>query len=107
MEEDLIFTGTLYSGDNFIGLTSGPISALTITSSDFMFNHAPRYKFNIERVIFNEPATIVFWGNGDKTVVKAQDDEPFDKEKGLAMAIIKYMSGNKGSYNDLFREHCI
>lgn len=49
-------------------------------------------------VIFNEPATIVFWSDGTKTVVKTQNGEKFDKEKGLAMAIIKKSLGNKGSY---------
>ena len=42
----------------------------------------------IKNVIFNKPATIVFWEDGTKTVVKAID-EPFDEEKGLAMAIAK------------------
>lgn len=53
--------------------------------------------FEIERVIFNNPATIVFWKDGAKTVVKAVD-EPFDEEKGLAMAIVKKVYGNKGNY---------
>lgn len=55
----------------------------------------------IEKVIFNEPATIVFWSDGTKTVVKA-NDEPFDREKGLAMAIAKKAMGNRGNYfNDI------
>lgn len=41
-----------------------------------------------ERVIFNGPATIVLWSDGKKTVVKCHN-EPFDYEKGLAMAIVK------------------
>ena len=45
-------------------------------------------KPKIEKVIFNEPATIVLWSDGTKTVVKCQEEE-FDKEKGLAMAIAK------------------
>lgn len=60
----------------------------------------------IERVIFNAPATIVFWLDGSKTVVKAQNGEPFDKEKGLAMAICKKLSGNRGVYYDIFKEWC-
>ncbi len=60
----------------------------------------------IERVIFNAPATIVFWLDGSKTVVKAQNGEPFDKEKGLAMAICKKLSGNRGAYYDIFKEWC-
>ena len=51
----------------------------------------------IKNVIFNDPATIVFWSDNTKTVVKAQD-EPFDPEKGLAMAICKKALGNEGNY---------
>lgn len=52
----------------------------------------------IVKVIFNDPATIVLWSNGEKTVVKCGDGETFDPEKGLAMAIVKYVYGNKGNY---------
>ena len=61
-------------------------------------------KPEIEKVIFNNPATIVYWHDGTKTVVKAQDGEPFDKEKGLAMAFMKKVCGNKGNYNEIFKE---
>lgn len=53
---------------------------------------------SIKNVIFNNPATIVFWGDGTKTVVKTQDGEAFDPEKGITMAFFKKMHGNKGSY---------
>ena len=52
----------------------------------------------IKNVIFNDPATIVFWDDGTKTVVKCQDGDEFDPEKGLAMAIVKKTYGNNGSY---------
>lgn len=52
----------------------------------------------IKNVIHNEPATIVFWSDGTKTVVKCQDDDIYDPEKGLAMAICKKVFGNKGNY---------
>ena len=52
----------------------------------------------IKNVIFNDPATIVFWEDGTKTVVKCQDGDEFDPEKGLVMAIVKKAYGNKGSY---------
>lgn len=52
----------------------------------------------IKNVIFNDPATIVFWDDGTKTVVKCQDGDEFDPEKGLSMAIIKKAYGNKGNY---------
>lgn len=51
----------------------------------------------IKNVIFNEPATIVFWTDDTKTVVKCQN-ETYDPEKGLAMAIAKKALGNEHDY---------
>lgn len=48
----------------------------------------------IDRVIFNDPATIILWNDGSKTVVKRSDDDIWDSEKGLCMAIIKKLYGN-------------
>ena len=58
----------------------------------------------IKNVIFNEPATIVFWEDGSKTVVKCQDGDIYDSEKGLAMAISKKALGNHGNYCNEFKE---
>ena len=63
-----------------------------------------RDKFDIKDVIFNDPATIVLWADGTKTVVKAEN-EPFDPEKGLAMAISKRALGDKYSYYDTFKKY--
>ena len=58
----------------------------------------------IKNVIFNKPATIVFWADGTKTVVKCEHEE-FDPEKGLAMAIVKkVMADNHGYYNEIFKK---
>lgn len=57
----------------------------------------------IKDVIFNNPATIVIWADGTKTVVKAEN-EVFDPEKGLAMAISKKFFGNKGNYFNVFKK---
>lgn len=60
--------------------------------------------WGIKKVIFNDPATIVIWNDGSKTVVKASN-EPFDPEKGLAMAIAKKALGNKGNYYEIFKKY--
>ena len=52
----------------------------------------------IKKVIFNDPATIVFWNDGTKTVVKCQENDTFDHEKGLAMCIAKRFIGLKDFY---------
>ena len=60
-------------------------------------------KLSIKNVIFNPPATIVFWTDNTKTVVKC-DQEEYDPEKGLAMAISKKLLGeNKYEYYNVFR----
>ena len=60
-------------------------------------------KAAMNNVIFNDPATIVFWNDGTKTVVKVQN-EKFDPEKGLAMAIAKKYFGNNGNYYNKFKK---
>ena len=58
----------------------------------------------IKDVIFNEPATIILWADGTKTVVKCQEGEGYDPEKGMAMAISKKALGNKGNYCEVFKK---
>jgi hypothetical protein len=60
----------------------------------------------IKDVIFNDPATIVFWADGTKTVVKCQEGDEFDPEKGLTMAIAKKVYGNKGHYFETVKKWC-
>ena len=57
----------------------------------------------IKKVIFNDPATIVIWADRTKTIVKS-DNEQYDPEKGLAMAISKKALGNKGNYYETFKK---
>lgn len=64
-----------------------------------------RIAFGIKKVIFNKPATIVYWTDGTKTVVKCGEKEVFDPEKGLAMAFAKKALGNKGSYYNVFKKN--
>lgn len=78
-----------------------PISASELSSTITLMPFGHR---TIKKVIFNGPATIVFWGDGTKTVVKCQEGDTFDKELGLAMAICKKHFGNKGKYNDEFKK---
>ena len=59
----------------------------------------------IKNVKFNPPATIVFWTDNTKTVVKC-NGEDYDPEKGLAMCICKKMLGNRGNYYEVFKKYC-
>lgn len=61
-------------------------------------------KRDIKRVIFNDNATIVIWRDDTKTIVRCQPGETFDKEKGLALCIIKHQFGDIGYYNEIFKK---
>ena len=53
-------------------------------------NKKPTPSNPIKQVIFNGPATIVYWKDGCKTVVKCQEGAVNDHEKGLAMAVARH-----------------
>lgn len=79
----------------------------TMRATAFVTSGCSTYSLDenfIMDVIFNPPATIVYWRDSTRTVVKAQDGEPFDPEKGLAMAFFKKMFGNTGSYNNIIKK---
>ncbi len=60
---------------------------------------------SIRKVIFNDPATVVLWSDGTKTVVKCGPEDKFDMEKGLAMAIVKKMAGNDNRFHKVFKQY--
>lgn len=47
----------------------------------------------IKKVIFNDPATIVFWNDGTKTVVKCKEGDLFTYEMGIYAATLKKIFG--------------
>ena len=52
--------------------------------------------------IFNPPATICYWNDGTKTVVKCQEGDTYSPEAGLALCYMKKVLGNTS--NDLNKE---
>ncbi len=54
-------------------------------------------RYAIERVIFRDLATIVFWADGTKTVARCGIHDKYDPEKGVMACIAKraYGNGNK------------
>ena len=72
------------------------IEALKTPRNEVTWYKKDKYPVNAK---FSGPATIVFWNDGSKTVVKTQNGENFDPEKGLAMALCKgYFSGQNPTH---------
>lgn len=61
---------------------------------------------DIDRVVFSEPATIVFWTDGTKTVVKCMPGEKFEKYAGFMAACMKKMFGSTSRAKAIMNE-CI
>lgn len=73
----------------------------TLTSSTYLFTLQgdPIYfPFSIDKVIYHDPATIILWKDGTKTVVKCDEHDTYDPEKGLYIAIMKKLCGNRGKF---------
>lgn len=89
--KSLTDAGTMIFSDalTFFGKTSS-------TPNDFTFE--------IKDVIFNNPATIVLWADGTKTVVKCQEDDVYSEEVGLALCFAKKALGNKSNFNNVFKK---
>lgn len=77
-------------------------SANKETSERSYYMHYDIRRF-IKKVKFNPPATIVFWTDNTKTVVKCKVED-YDPEKGLAMCICKKVLGDKGNYYEVFKK---
>lgn len=56
---------------------------------------AYRSAFGIKKVIFNPPATIVFWKDGSKTVVKCSENDFYDPLSGIAFALMRKVYGKE------------
>ena len=61
---------------------------------------------SIDHVIFSGPATIVFWADGDKTIVKCKPGDEYSYDVGIAMATLKKIFGDSYSVykNDVKRK---
>jgi len=95
------------SGNFYLNSASADLGNGIITANIYidMKSVGNKNSTPIEKVIFNKPATVVYWEDGSRTVVKLGAGEKWDKEKGLGMAISKKFFGNKGNYNEVFKTY--
>jgi len=60
----------------------------TVLRNDF--NH---FLNEVKDIKFSGPATIVFWKDGTKTIVKCQEGEHYDPKEGIKYALLKKIAG--------------
>ena len=59
---------------------------------------------DIVKIVYNAPATIVFWEDGEKTVVKCAEGQIFDRYAGFCAAVCKRLFGSTAAAKDLMEE---
>lgn len=64
-----------------------------------------RDKYSVDKIIFNPPATVVLWKDGEKTIVKCGEDEVFDHEVGVAMCFMKKIFGSRSAFKRTVKEY--
>ena len=68
----------------------------TASSSKKKYNfsgYIPNKDLYIKSVIYNNPAIIVFWNDGTKTVCKCHEADIYNEETGLVMCMLKKILG--------------
>jgi hypothetical protein len=93
----------------YTGITANDTTTVTKSTGDYITwstpsdhitfspSQKPANSFKPKRVIYNPPATIVFWEDGTKTVVKCSDGTEYDPYTGFCVAIAKKTLGSSSA----------
>lgn len=94
----------MYDGRLYVCAPDGKWHDLTATNvktastAPINYSKIPYGYLFIKKVHYSGDKTIVMWEDGTKTIVTKGENEDFDPEKGLVMAIAKKAFGNQGNY---------
>lgn len=88
---------TVYGLSSQAERASNAIDSYTKNLKEFKNRFFGDYRIpEVREIRYNGPATIVFWEDNTKTVVKMQPGEKhYDPDKAFAMAVCKKLFGNK------------
>lgn len=86
------------------GHTPKGIEFREITSATIV-EAPPKPPSNIHKLHINKEkgAVCIVWKDGTKTIVRCQEGDEFDFEKGIALCYMKKAFDNRGCYNDVFK----
>lgn len=99
LRKDATMSNQEFSPEKFVNDVNRALSKLIFKSGEpYVIYPKENLIPPIEKIIFNPPATIVFWDDGEKTVVKCKESDEFDYECGLAFAIAKRYFGSRSEF---------
>lgn len=62
-----------------------------------------QFQFAPKEIIYNDAATIVYWTDGTKTVVKCNENDEYSEYFGFIAAVAKKMYGGTGPINQIIK----
>lgn len=77
------------------------MAVVTLNTNLYDFLYDFNKELKVTKVIYNDPATIVYFSDGTKSVVKLHPEDTFNETTGLLMAISKRLLGSKGLHRAL------
>ena len=88
-----------------VDITHGSIRGLR-TITDAKLIRAPRVPKKYKKIFVNyeKETVVVLWNDNTRTVMKPQDGDEFDVEKGIALCFMKKVYDNRGCFNNAFRD---
>lgn len=108
--KDEVKVSTLSTGDTLT--TAWEVDDGALFSGAFVRNVIKNYSeviegqyLHIKRVLYQNPATIVFWSDGTKTVSKCSEKDTYSMETGLALCVLKKIIGTR-EVKALLQEWC-
>lgn len=69
--------------------------------SEFTARIHRQFQFAPKEIIYNDAATIVYWTDGTKTVVKCSENDVYSEYSGFVAAVAKKMYGGANAINRL------
>lgn len=68
----------------------------------------PNPPYRIQNIYenFEKGTTTVLWDDGDKTIIRCNPEDEWDREKAIAIAYMKKHFDNRGCYNDEIKKWC-
>lgn len=75
-----------------------PPNSVSFGSGSILFSLGSKDKIpKVKKLIFHDPATIVYWEDGSKTVVKCMEGTPFNEYYGFVCALAKKIYGSNSA----------
>jgi len=90
-----------YSNDNITTTVSGSLKITDCSVGSLLWWNCCTI---FDKVIYNPPATIVYWNDGTKTIVRCGPNDKFNEESGFAAALLRKVYGDRQKFQKMLEE---